>query len=433
MSDPTTPPKADTTAPPKSRDHQIERSGEHYHCTVCDWLWRSKPDTVCPGVPRYNWGDVPAHLHSKTGLNKRKLQPGGPPRGCVMNVYDGSYWWLYDERETLPYTPPKREQKRRRPNQSELRLLFMCYMQPGELYHRQKDLAENCRKEGWLVYGSGDTEHLRAWWQITKRGIAELEHWMPLLKDRMGYLKHLEQRDRRRSELLQELYHVITYQQDPTRYCQYGDSPPDVDHAMQRLRRELGYADHPSARDQNEVIVWARELLARGNWCVLDTETTGLYEHDEIVQIAVIAPDSTVLLDTLLRPTKAISPGATEVHGLTNELLADAPAFPEIAEQLKAILTGRLIVSFNAEFDRRMLIQTRERYQVPELGVPADRWECAMLRYSAYCGEWHDYYRDYRYQSLPGGDHTALGDARATLALIQKIAATKMAYVEPVL
>lgn len=423
---------SDTTAPPKSRDHQIERRDGRYYCTVCVWSWQSKPDTSCPGVPRYNWGGVPAELHSKTGLHKRKLEPGGPPRGCVMNVYDGSYWWLYDEREAVPYTPPKREQKRRRPNQSELRLLFHCYTSPpGELHHRAKDLAEACRKEGWLVHGKGDAQH--AWWQITKRGVAELEHWMPLLKDQMGYLRHLERRDRRRSELLQTLYSVITYQQNPTRYRQYEDSPPDVDHAIERLRRELGFSDHPSPRDQNETIVWARNLLARGDWCILDTETTGLDLSDEIVQIAVIAPDGAVLLDTLLRPTITISQGATEVHGLTNAMLADAPTFPEIAEQLKTVLTGRLVVSFNAEFDRRLLIQTRERYQVAELGIPADRWECAMLQYAAFCGEWHDYYRDYRYQSLPGGDHTALGDARATLALIQKIAATKLAYVEPVL
>jgi DNA polymerase-3 subunit epsilon len=45
-----------------------------------------------------------------------------------------------------------------------------------------------------------------------------------------------------------------------------------------------------------------------------------------------------------------------------------------------------------------------------------------MLKYAEFVGEWNDYHGNYRYQKLPGGDHTAVGDCRATLKVIKKMA-----------
>lgn len=49
-------------------------------------------------------------------------------------------------------------------------------------------------------------------------------------------------------------------------------------------------------------------------------------------------------------------------------------------------------------------------------------WDCAMLPYSAYIGDWDDYLKSYKWQKLPGGDHSAIGDCRSTLAIINKMA-----------
>jgi DNA polymerase-3 subunit epsilon len=46
-----------------------------------------------------------------------------------------------------------------------------------------------------------------------------------------------------------------------------------------------------------------------------------------------------------------------------------------------------------------------------------------MKRYAQFVGEWSERYEDYRYQPLPGGDHRALGDARAALAVLRRMAA----------
>jgi DNA polymerase-3 subunit epsilon len=45
-----------------------------------------------------------------------------------------------------------------------------------------------------------------------------------------------------------------------------------------------------------------------------------------------------------------------------------------------------------------------------------------MLAYSKYVGEWNDYRKDFKWQKLQGGDHSALGDCRATLEVIKKMA-----------
>jgi nucleoid DNA-binding protein len=47
---------------------------------------------------------------------------------------------------------------------------------------------------------------------------------------------------------------------------------------------------------------WAQQMLQQDGWVMLDTETTGLERDDEVIELAVIGKDGTVLLDTLVRP-----------------------------------------------------------------------------------------------------------------------------------
>lgn len=47
---------------------------------------------------------------------------------------------------------------------------------------------------------------------------------------------------------------------------------------------------------------------------------------------------------------------------------------------------------------------------------------CAMQWYSQWVGEWNDYHGNYKWQKLPGGNHTAYGDCLATLLVIEKMA-----------
>lgn len=173
--------------------------------------------------------------------------------------------------------------------------------------------------------------------------------------------------------------------------------------------------------DQEKAGYWAFSLLERTDWVILDTETTGLSQEDEIIQIAILAFDGAVLLDTLVHPTQPIPPSATLVHGIRNVDVKDAPHFPEIFERIKKIIKGKTIVIYNAAFDLRLIQQTMAKYGLPSTGINEEQVDCAMLQYSAWIGElWPE--GGYKWQKLRGGNHTALGDCRATLRVIQEMA-----------
>ncbi|MBN2246722.1 MAG: 3'-5' exonuclease [Candidatus Aminicenantes bacterium] len=166
---------------------------------------------------------------------------------------------------------------------------------------------------------------------------------------------------------------------------------------------------------------WARALLKRSDWVILDTETTGLGPRDEIIQIAILNHDNQVLLDTLIKPSQPISPAASAIHGIIDKDLLFAPTYKEIYSQVEKCLSGKTVVIYNADYDVRLLMQTHSRYNLRPILLNRQQIQCAMLKYSAWKGElWAD--GSYKWQKLPGGDHTALGDCRATLQLIKKMA-----------
>ncbi len=186
------------------------------------------------------------------------------------------------------------------------------------------------------------------------------------------------------------------------------------------------HADRQAAAEQ------ARQLLATPDAIILDTETTNLRGY--LVQIAVIDMQGQVLLDTLVNPLTSISLDAQRIHHITAETVASAPTFNQIVEPLGELLAGRVVVVYNASFDSQILYNeifrfiaaqgTKEAniWQEANGWVKACTWRCAMHLYAQWVGDWNSYHGNYRWQPLPGGDHTALGDARATLAVLQQMA-----------
>lgn len=181
---------------------------------------------------------------------------------------------------------------------------------------------------------------------------------------------------------------------------------------------------HPYPDDRRRAHSWARDLVSRRDWVVLDTETTGLGPEAEAVQISVVTPDGALVFGTLLRPAKSIPAEATEVHGITDEKVAHAPTFAAVRDRLDELLWGYLVVAYNAEYDRRILEQTARLHGVEPLNL---MWSCAMEQYAAYVGDWSEYHGNYRYQKLPRGPkhqaHEGVGDCLATLELIRAMAA----------
>ncbi len=132
--------------------------------------------------------------------------------------------------------------------------------------------------------------------------------------------------------------------------------------------------------------------------------------------------DAETIFEGTVRPECRIEPGATRIHGYTAKSLAASPAFREVYPDLLEALWGRRVVVYNAPYDRRVWdAAVRSLGARGSLAGELPPWECAMKRYAAYVGE-PSKRGGYRSQKLPGGDHSALGDALATLRLIEEMA-----------
>ena len=90
---------------------------------------------------------------------------------------------------------------------------------------------------------------------------------------------------------------------------------------------------------------------------ILDTETTGLdpASGHRIIEIGAVEMLNRRLTGArfhqYLNPDREIEAGAIEVHGITNESLADKPRFPDIAADLLEFVRGAELIIHNAPFD----------------------------------------------------------------------------------
>lgn len=183
---------------------------------------------------------------------------------------------------------------------------------------------------------------------------------------------------------------------------------------------------------------WARSLLKRHprRTCLLDTETTGLDAEAQVIQVAIIDPAGEVLLNTPVRPTVPITPGASAIHRRTDDDLLDAPTFSQIYPALLEALAGRLVVAYNAEFDVRVIGHCCGLLELPSPWLPPwrlqggvylpDNARCAMVRYAEWSSDWSNWHGDFLWQPLPGGCHEALGDCQALLSLLRRMADTNL-------
>ena len=162
---------------------------------------------------------------------------------------------------------------------------------------------------------------------------------------------------------------------------------------------------------------------------VLDTETTGLDpRRDELLQISVLDADTgATVLNTYVRPIWTLEwPQAQNIHGITPEMVAEAPTLAELHLELRAIFgTAREIIGYNTFFDLAFL----EPYGISSYREIVD----VMMDFAPIYGEWSEYHDDYKWQSLStcaayfgydwGEDkvHDSLADCKATLFCYHKL------------
>ncbi len=187
---------------------------------------------------------------------------------------------------------------------------------------------------------------------------------------------------------------------------------------------------HPSPQDKTKSILWARDLFEQHNFYVLDTETTGVGVNDEIVQLGIVDKNGQTVMNTLIKPTLPIPAGASNVHGIYDKDVQNAPTLDDVYVSLSSTLAGGVVIAYNMDFDWRMLEQTIKVYQLPLFRV--SKKHCAMKEYARFRGVKNPRYGDYKWHKLSDAcrqeglpvenAHDALGDVQMTLTLIRKMA-----------
>lgn len=168
-------------------------------------------------------------------------------------------------------------------------------------------------------------------------------------------------------------------------------------------------------------------VIRKGDFLVLDTETTGKYpESSQAVSVAVIQSDGRTLLNTLCKPVGAIPAEATAIHHITDEMVKDVLPFP--AELLAEIVRDRDVIIYNRSYDVGVLNTSTNKANLPRVDWwHIARWHCAMEGFAELFGDWNSYRGNYRWQKLSTAAdfykikqedaHGALVDCQTTLAV----------------
>ncbi len=97
-------------------------------------------------------------------------------------------------------------------------------------------------------------------------------------------------------------------------------------------------------------------LLEECAFAVVDVETTGMDATgaDRITEIAVVVVQGSrceLVFDSLVNPLRPIPDRIVDLTGITSAMVADAPDFAAVADQVLGALSGRVFVAHNARFD----------------------------------------------------------------------------------
>ncbi|HEY3983190.1 3'-5' exonuclease [Cedecea sp.] len=163
---------------------------------------------------------------------------------------------------------------------------------------------------------------------------------------------------------------------------------------------------------------------------ILDTETTGLGEDAEIVEITIIDTTGKPLINTLVKPSISIPAEATAIHGITNDMVEQAPTWPEVQKLVDQVTDDKTVVTYNAWYDKRLLKQTDAVWNVKtDSSIKVGpTFECAMLVYAKFYGQKSERV-GYKWQKLTaaaeqqgviieGTPHRALSDCLTTLGVL---------------
>jgi DNA polymerase III epsilon subunit-like protein len=172
---------------------------------------------------------------------------------------------------------------------------------------------------------------------------------------------------------------------------------------------------------------WAYERIQAADFLVLDTETTDL--HGEVIDLAIVDAAGQTQFNALIKPVGRISAAARAVHHIDHAMLSDAPTFAQVWPQVSALLVGKIVVAYNADFDFRMIASSLSAHhlatEVARHQQTRELWHCLMRHYAQHVGmyRWPRLEIALKQQGLPASNtHRAHADARAAYTLLARLA-----------
>lgn len=158
---------------------------------------------------------------------------------------------------------------------------------------------------------------------------------------------------------------------------------------------------------------------------IIDTETVGAGRGIEVVEIALGDSHGRIVYHSLVRPLFNSPPRSTKEQRFEAGEFEAAPDWTEVWAALLPLVNNKLLIAYNASFDRRALAAMRERHRQdsPERG-----WRCAMQLVKRVLGTKKNLTlaQACAYYGLEGGNHRADIDVLATSRLLDRVVGSVM-------
>jgi DNA polymerase-3 subunit epsilon len=157
-------------------------------------------------------------------------------------------------------------------------------------------------------------------------------------------------------------------------------------------------------------------------FAIIDIETTGnTYKYGQITEIAIYQHNGSEITDSfssLVKPEMDIPLFITRLTGISNEMVANAPRFYEIARKIVEMTAGRTFVAHNVHFDYKFVKEEFKR-----LGYDFNRKTLCTVQLSRKLMPGYKSYSLGKICAEKGieinGRHRAAGDALATTKLFE--------------
>jgi len=99
--------------------------------------------------------------------------------------------------------------------------------------------------------------------------------------------------------------------------------------------------------------------IEEADYCIVDVETTGLSpRHNGVIEIGLVRVSGLKIIDTyssFINPGKDIPYFITQLTGITNEDVYDAPFFEDIADEITEFIGSNILAAHNLSFDSSFL------------------------------------------------------------------------------